>query len=146
MGLNYQAVGWNPQKKTYDRMIALGVVLYLASFVGVGALWFPEARAETLMIRAFGTCAFMMLHIVLAIGPLCRLDRRFLPLARPDPDPVRVHPEHPLRLGLQPLALPPGMVRMDAAAAPYSILVMRSHQKIMSTRYSSCALGSSIIA
>ena len=31
-------------------------------------------------IRAFGTCAFFMLTIILSIGPLARLDRRFLPL------------------------------------------------------------------
>src|SRR5262249_29633437 len=30
--------------------------------------------------RAFGTCAFFMLTIILSIGPLARLDRRFLPL------------------------------------------------------------------
>jgi nitrite reductase/ring-hydroxylating ferredoxin subunit/DMSO/TMAO reductase YedYZ heme-binding membrane subunit len=40
----------------------------------------PQATAETLVIRAFGTAAYFLLHVVLAIGPLCRLDRRFLPL------------------------------------------------------------------
>jgi len=77
---DYQAVGWNPQKKSYDKAIALGVVLYLAAFIGVGAALHPAATAETLIIRAFGTCAFLMLHVILVIGPLCRLDRRFLPL------------------------------------------------------------------
>jgi DMSO/TMAO reductase YedYZ heme-binding membrane subunit len=32
------------------------------------------------LIRGLGTCAFFLLHIVLCIGPLCRLDPRFLPL------------------------------------------------------------------
>ena len=32
------------------------------------------------MARAFGACAFVMLTVILAIGPLARLDRRFLPL------------------------------------------------------------------
>jgi DMSO/TMAO reductase YedYZ heme-binding membrane subunit len=36
--------------------------------------------AIDLRIRAFGTCAFFMLTIILSIGPLARLDRRFLPL------------------------------------------------------------------
>jgi len=80
VSLNYQAVGWNPQKKAYDKAIALGVVLYLAAFIGGGAALHPAATAETLIIRAFGTCAFLMLHVILVIGPLCRLDRRFLPL------------------------------------------------------------------
>jgi nitrite reductase/ring-hydroxylating ferredoxin subunit/DMSO/TMAO reductase YedYZ heme-binding membrane subunit len=31
-------------------------------------------------MRAFGTCAFIMLTLILCIGPLARLDRRFLPL------------------------------------------------------------------
>jgi nitrite reductase/ring-hydroxylating ferredoxin subunit/DMSO/TMAO reductase YedYZ heme-binding membrane subunit len=32
------------------------------------------------MMRAFATCALLMLHIVLCIGPLARLNPRFLPL------------------------------------------------------------------
>ena len=36
--------------------------------------------AIDIRIRAFGTCAFFMLTIILSIGPLARLDRRFLPL------------------------------------------------------------------
>jgi nitrite reductase/ring-hydroxylating ferredoxin subunit/DMSO/TMAO reductase YedYZ heme-binding membrane subunit len=31
-------------------------------------------------MRAFGTCAFLMLTLILCIGPLAQLDRRFLPL------------------------------------------------------------------
>jgi nitrite reductase/ring-hydroxylating ferredoxin subunit/DMSO/TMAO reductase YedYZ heme-binding membrane subunit len=49
-------------------------------FVAAGALLRPEATLETLLIRALGTCAFLLLHIILSIGPLARLDRRFLPL------------------------------------------------------------------
>jgi hypothetical protein len=33
-----------------------------------------------LRIRATGTCAFLLLSLVLSIGPLTRLDGRFLPL------------------------------------------------------------------
>src|SRR5262249_10888717 len=33
-----------------------------------------------LLIRGFGTAALLLLHVILCIGPLCRLDRRFLPL------------------------------------------------------------------
>jgi nitrite reductase/ring-hydroxylating ferredoxin subunit/DMSO/TMAO reductase YedYZ heme-binding membrane subunit len=36
--------------------------------------------AIDLRIRAFGSCAFVMLTVILSIGPLARLDRRFLPL------------------------------------------------------------------
>jgi sulfoxide reductase heme-binding subunit YedZ len=80
VSVGYQAVGWNRQKKIYDRVLGLGVVLYLALFVGVGVLTNPNATAETLVIRGFGTGALLLLHVVLSIGPLCRLDSRFLPL------------------------------------------------------------------
>src|SRR5262249_13830706 len=55
-------------------------VVYVGVFAGLGSVLFPTATAETLIIRALGTLALLMLHIILAIGPLCRLDRRFLPL------------------------------------------------------------------
>lgn len=80
MSLQYSAVLWNPQKKTYDLAIAVGVLLYMGAFVGIGSAIHPNATAETLLIRGFGTLAFLLLHIILAIGPLCRLNRRFLPL------------------------------------------------------------------
>ena len=80
MSVSYQAVGWNRQKKIYDGVLAGGVALYLAIFVGLGATVHPNATAETLLIRALGTAALLLLHVILAIGPLCRLDRRFLPL------------------------------------------------------------------
>lgn len=80
MSVAYSAVQWNRQKKLYDFVIAGGVLLYLAVFVGLGAMVHPQATAETLLIRGLGTAAFLLLHVVLSIGPLTRLDRRFLPL------------------------------------------------------------------
>jgi nitrite reductase/ring-hydroxylating ferredoxin subunit/DMSO/TMAO reductase YedYZ heme-binding membrane subunit len=61
-------------------VLLAGVTLYLAVFLGAGAVLRPEATAETLLIRGFGTAALLLLHVVLSIGPLARLDRRFLPL------------------------------------------------------------------
>lgn len=80
MSLDYRAVSWSREKKLYDLILAAGVFVYLSGFVGIGALLFPAATAETLLIRAFGTIALLLLHIVLAIGPLCRLQPAFLPL------------------------------------------------------------------
>ena len=80
MSVSYQAVGWNRTKKLYDVILASGLVLYLGLFVGVGSVIHPNATAETLLIRGLGTAALLLLHIILCIGPLCRLDRRFLPL------------------------------------------------------------------
>jgi methionine sulfoxide reductase heme-binding subunit len=80
MSQAYRAVGWNRQKRRYDATIAAGVLAYLAIFVAGHFVLDHEATIETAIIRACGTGAMLLLHIVLCIGPLCRLDRRFLPL------------------------------------------------------------------
>lgn len=80
MSVQYSAVGWNRQKRLYDLIVAGAVTLYLGLFAGVGALVHPNATIETLLIRGFGTAAILLLHIILCIGPLCRLQTRFLPL------------------------------------------------------------------
>jgi len=79
-GHSYKAVGWNRQKRVYDTVLVVGVVLYLGAFLVVGILLRPHATIETRLIRAFGTGAFLLLHVVLSIGPLSRLNPRFLPL------------------------------------------------------------------
>jgi nitrite reductase/ring-hydroxylating ferredoxin subunit/DMSO/TMAO reductase YedYZ heme-binding membrane subunit len=76
----YVAIGWNPQKRAYDFAIAGGVALYIGVFVSLGVLLHPTATLETLLIRALGSSAFLLLNVILCIGPLCRLDARFLPL------------------------------------------------------------------
>jgi len=80
MSVQYGAIGWNRQKKIYDIVLVSLLAVYLGLFVGAGVWRNPNATAETLLIRAFGTAALLLLHVVLCIGPLARLDRRFLPL------------------------------------------------------------------
>ncbi len=80
MSAGYQAVLWNRNKKKYDLTIAVGVLLFLGLFVGLGLATRPNAAIETLLIRGLGAGALLLLHVVLAIGPLCRLEPRFLPL------------------------------------------------------------------
>src|SRR5437667_7528684 len=80
MSTEYRAISWNRQKKIYDVVVVSLLLTYVFLFVGVGAWLNPSATAETLLIRAFGTAAFLLLHVVLCIGPLARLDCRFLPL------------------------------------------------------------------
>ncbi len=80
MSLIYDPVHWTPHKKLYDRLLLAFVGAYLVLFGGLQLALFPQVTAETLVIRATGTLAFLMLHIILAIGPLCRLNPRFLPL------------------------------------------------------------------
>jgi nitrite reductase/ring-hydroxylating ferredoxin subunit/DMSO/TMAO reductase YedYZ heme-binding membrane subunit len=83
MSGGYQAVMWNRAKYIYDAILILGVAAYIGGFISTGALLHPPKDAPEwidLRVRAFGTCAFLMLTIILAIGPLARLNPKFLPL------------------------------------------------------------------
>jgi len=64
----------------YDLTLLAGVVLYLVIFIVLGAVLHPNVTIETLIIRALATAAFLLLHIILSIGPLSRISPRFLPL------------------------------------------------------------------
>src|SRR6188768_3125791 len=80
MSVGYAAVGWNRQKKKYDWLIFGFCVLYLLIFVVLTASFNPDYTFETVLIRSTSTLAVLLLHVILAIGPLCRLNKRFLPL------------------------------------------------------------------
>ncbi len=80
MSVDYQAVLWSKRKKKYDLVMGGLMLLYLVVFIGLQLTFYPEITAETLIIRATGTLAFLMLHIILVIGPLSRLNHHFLPL------------------------------------------------------------------
>lgn len=83
MSVAFTPVQWNRNKYWYDAVLLGAVVLYILAFIRWGA---PAADATRpvdgaiLRMRAFGSCAFLMLTVILCIGPLARLDRRFLPL------------------------------------------------------------------
>jgi len=80
MGVEYVSVQWNRQKKFYDALLGGGVAAYLVTFGLLTKLLFPRVTDEIMLIRAFGTGAFLLLHIILCIGPLCWLNPKFLPL------------------------------------------------------------------
>jgi sulfoxide reductase heme-binding subunit YedZ len=80
MGVNYIAVQWNRQKKLYDAVLVGGVAAYLIIFGILTKALFPRVTDEIMLIRAFGSGAFVLLHVILCIGPLCRLNPQFLPL------------------------------------------------------------------
>lgn len=61
-------------------MIALGMVLYIVLFAAITLIFNSKATPDTLVIRSFGSLAIVMLHIILIIGPLSRLNNRFLPI------------------------------------------------------------------
>src|ERR1700757_5070139 len=80
MGVEYRAVQWNRQKKFYDAVLIGGVAIYLAVFGVLTKILFPLVTDEIMLMRAFGTAAFLLLHVILCIGPLCRLNPKFLPV------------------------------------------------------------------
>lgn len=80
MGLNYQMVQWNRQKKKYDLVVISLAIAYLVLYAGLTLAINGNTSLETLIIRSFGTLAILMLHVILSIGPLSRFDKRFLPL------------------------------------------------------------------
>ena len=80
MGLEYTSVQWNRQKRIYDIALASGVGVFLITFAIISKLLFPLITDEILLVRAFGAAAFVLLHVILCTGPLCRLNKKFLPL------------------------------------------------------------------
>ena len=83
MSERYAPVGWNPTKIVYDAVILGTVGVYIGVF-----LWLAPSfqhvtlplDSYTMRMNAFGTCAFLLLSLILSIGPAARLDPRFLPL------------------------------------------------------------------
>jgi len=79
----YKTVNWNRNKIVYDLLLWLGIVIYIAVFMMVTQKLYTGEEALTFIIvlmRALSTCGFLMLTILLCIGPLARLHPRFLPL------------------------------------------------------------------
>lgn len=83
MSVKYVPVQWNGFKYFYDLAFLGAALLYLFVFL----IYTPDLTGNPKqpdgaihIARAFGSCAFLMLTVILAIGPLARLDRRFLPL------------------------------------------------------------------
>ena len=80
MSASYVTVGWNRQKKIYDWLIAFFCTTYLFLFIVFTVIFNNQVTFETLLIRSTSTLAILLLHVILAIGPLCRLNKKFLPL------------------------------------------------------------------
>ena len=79
----YVPVGWSRTKLVYDAVLVLAVAVFLVGFNAMaqraGAMTTATDQGS-LPIRAFGLCSLLLLTVALALGPLSRLDRRFLPL------------------------------------------------------------------
>src|SRR5262245_2989283 len=83
MSVGFRAVQWNRDKFVYDGILLAAVTVYMAIFAVISWRLFPPKNtpdAIDIGIRTFGTAAFWMLTVILSIGPLARLNPRFLPL------------------------------------------------------------------
>jgi nitrite reductase/ring-hydroxylating ferredoxin subunit/DMSO/TMAO reductase YedYZ heme-binding membrane subunit len=83
MSARYKPVGWNPAKIVYDAVLLASILLYAGMFMWVapGLQRISQPLDDwSIRIDAFGTCTFLLLTLLLCIGPLARLDPRFLPL------------------------------------------------------------------
>ena len=80
MSIGYSAIDWNRQKKKYDWLIFGFCVLYLSTYIVLTAIFNPNYTFETVIIRSTSTLAFLLLHVILSIGPLSRINKEFLPL------------------------------------------------------------------
>lgn len=84
MSSHYRLVQWNRRKVVYDLMVVAGIAAFVTLFQAIGraVLVGPQAISDqVLAMRAWGACAFLLLTVILCLGPLARLwPRRFLPL------------------------------------------------------------------
>jgi nitrite reductase/ring-hydroxylating ferredoxin subunit/DMSO/TMAO reductase YedYZ heme-binding membrane subunit len=83
VSVGFKAVQWNRDKYIYDAVLVGAVALFLGAFVSI--YWFVKPPknlpdAIDIWVRGLGSCAFLMLTVILCIGPLARLNSRFLPL------------------------------------------------------------------
>ena len=80
MSHGYRLVTWTRFKKRYDLLLVFAVVGFIAVYTGVTLGTNPTANPVQVLIRAFGLAAIVLLHFILAIGPLARLNDRVLPM------------------------------------------------------------------
>jgi methionine sulfoxide reductase heme-binding subunit len=83
MSVRYVAVQWSRFKLVYDAIALSAALSFVWLFERTVRMHLPGAQQLSEPVRhmrAFGTCAFFLLSIILCLGPLARLDRRFLPL------------------------------------------------------------------
>jgi len=78
MSHGYVAVHWNRRKWVYDACVWAGIAVFVGGFVAAGGA--RGLSPLTVWMRAFALCGLFMLTLILCIGPLARIDRRFLPL------------------------------------------------------------------
>jgi len=83
MSRGYTTVQWNQNKKIYDFILIGSLVMVVIAHFIFSSNSLPNGEAisdEIKLLRALGDTGFILLNVILAIGPLARLDMRLLPL------------------------------------------------------------------
>jgi nitrite reductase/ring-hydroxylating ferredoxin subunit/DMSO/TMAO reductase YedYZ heme-binding membrane subunit len=80
MSASYQSISWNTFKKKYDLKVLFFILSFLFISILSNLVLFPKANIATVIIRSFGLLSIVLLHVILSIGPLCRINPKFLPL------------------------------------------------------------------
>ncbi len=78
MSVAYTSILWNKQKKKYDIGILIFVLSFTILFFVGHLILHPTVTFETIFIRNFGLLAFLLLHAILVIGPLARINTKYL--------------------------------------------------------------------
>ncbi|MBC6399932.1 MAG: ferric reductase-like transmembrane domain-containing protein [Ekhidna sp.] len=77
MSVSYTSILWNKNKKRYDLAVMTGVVSFIALFTLLNLTLNPGVTFETNLIRSLGWLSILLLHVILIIGPLARLNPAF---------------------------------------------------------------------
>ena len=80
MSTAYKSIQWNRQKIIYDLVLWAAVAAYIVLFMQVAQNSDGNLDLRGMRIRAYGSAAFILLHVILSIGPLTRLSPKFYPL------------------------------------------------------------------
>ncbi|MCC6265868.1 MAG: ferric reductase-like transmembrane domain-containing protein [Bryobacterales bacterium] len=76
----YRAIQWTRQKAIFDLALFCCIFIYLSLFVAIslGGISKPDyVEIGAVLTRAFATLAVLLLNLILAIGPLSRLNPAF---------------------------------------------------------------------
>ncbi len=80
MGATFKIVSWTPYKKRFDKIMLGIVALYLLIYIGSLYFLYPNIQPQLLIIKSTGSLAVLMIHFILLLGPLSRLNKKFLPI------------------------------------------------------------------
>jgi len=83
MSAKFVTVQWTRVKVIYDLVVLVTIAAYVLLFERLGRTLYAGAAAlspQIVSMRAWGSCAFLLLTVILCIGPLARLDKRFAPI------------------------------------------------------------------